>query len=211
MNFDNSYRFHDISGEKLWKSDINNFDERIDNNDKSGNIPDAHSFNPDQRIQLPDNVETRDKDSEIVSEKQPIEYRRTTNESLEGDRHPITGVEFKRKIVEYSDGRRIEGVFAAFESKVDMQLPPELYKSSFLDQKNYLGERMQEMVKDPNYIEELKSKFTDEEIEEFKQGIIPEGYVWHHNEEEGKMQLVDAEIHEKTGHTGGMSLWGRGY
>ena len=36
-------------------------------------------------------------------------------------------------------------------------------------------------------------------------------YVWHHNEKEGLMQLVDANIHAKTGHDGGMKFWGAGH
>ncbi len=35
----------------------------------------------------------------------------------------------------------------------------------------------------------------------------PRGYVWHHNEKYGVMQLVDSTVHLKTGHTGGFNLW----
>jgi RHS repeat-associated protein len=34
----------------------------------------------------------------------------------------------------------------------------------------------------------------------------PEGYIWHHNQDTGRMQLIDRKIHEKTGHTGGFSI-----
>ncbi len=37
--------------------------------------------------------------------------------------------------------------------------------------------------------------------------FTPEGYVWHHHQDFGKMQLVDEKIHKQTGHTGGFSLW----
>ena len=36
------------------------------------------------------------------------------------------------------------------------------------------------------------------------------GYTWHHNQEEGVLQLVDKNVHEQTGHTGGRSIWGGG-
>ena len=43
----------------------------------------------------------------------------------------------------------------------------------------------------------------------------PSGYVWHHNEETGKMQLVKVEDHDRTqggaAHTGGKALWGGSY
>ncbi|MDX2248301.1 MAG: HNH endonuclease [Bacteroidia bacterium] len=35
----------------------------------------------------------------------------------------------------------------------------------------------------------------------------PEGYTWHHHHDYGRMQLVEDEVHSKTGHTGGFSLW----
>jgi len=31
----------------------------------------------------------------------------------------------------------------------------------------------------------------------------PEGYTWHHHQDRGLMQLVDTEVHAKTGHNGG--------
>lgn len=34
----------------------------------------------------------------------------------------------------------------------------------------------------------------------------PEGYTWHHHQDEGRMQLVERRVHSKTGHTGGASL-----
>ena len=44
-------------------------------------------------------------------------------------------------------------------------------------------------------------------------GKTPKGYQWHHNEEQGKMQLVKIEDHDKrrggAAHTGGNVLWGK--
>jgi filamentous hemagglutinin len=33
----------------------------------------------------------------------------------------------------------------------------------------------------------------------------PEGYIWHHVEDEGTMMLVPRELHQSVGHTGGMA------
>jgi len=33
------------------------------------------------------------------------------------------------------------------------------------------------------------------------------GYTWHHHQERGRMQLVPTDIHDETGHTGGMKMW----
>ena len=66
-------------------------------------------------------------------------------------------------------------------------------------------------MKDP----ELASKFTNEQYDIILGGGTLEGYVWHHNEEYGKMQLVKTEEHDCTqggaAHTGGKALWGGGY
>ncbi len=56
----------------------------------------------------------------------------------------------------------------------------------------------------------LKSKFDDIQLSQINKGKTPEGFVWHHDAETGKMQLVDRNIHEATGHTGGRTIWGGG-
>ena len=146
-------------------------------------------------------------------ENENVEKIKTLNEHLEGNEHPVTKVPFKRDTVELSDGRYIEGVFPEFESKADLFLPEEEYKESFYNQQKWLNERMSKLV-DPSsseYDESIAEKLTDEQIEDFKEGIMPEGLTWHHHQEEGLMQLVDSKIHESTNHTGGMSIWGRGH
>ena len=35
----------------------------------------------------------------------------------------------------------------------------------------------------------------------------PKGWVWHHHEDMGRMQLVSQEAHQKCGHTGGAKIW----
>lgn len=37
----------------------------------------------------------------------------------------------------------------------------------------------------------------------------PDGYTWHHHQDLGRMQLVETEIHKKTGHTGGHSIYSK--
>ncbi|GIN87860.1 hypothetical protein J6TS2_42460 [Heyndrickxia sporothermodurans] len=38
------------------------------------------------------------------------------------------------------------------------------------------------------------------------QGLTPEGYIWHHHQDRGILQLIDKEVHNKTGHTGGRAI-----
>lgn len=137
------------------------------------------------------------------------EYIKTRNAHLAGDVHPKTGVPFVNKKVEYSDGRLIEGVFAQFDSKIDIQLPESLYKVKFSKQQEHLLEELQKMAQKQDA--SILEKFSKDEIDDILEGVLPEGYTWHHNEQEGLMQLVDSAVHAVTGHDGGMSLWGIGY
>ena len=132
---------------------------------------------------------------------------KTINQDLAGKVHPITGVPFETKKLKYSDGRKIEAVFPVFESTANIKLPRKLWKASFNDQKKWLMKKLKKQVKRGM----LDDKLTKEEREAILKGIIPEGYTWHHSEKEGLVQLVDSAKHDKTAHTGGMSLWGEGY
>ena len=86
-----------------------------------------------------------------------------------------------------------------------------MYKESDFKQfKECNKQLLAEIEKNP----ELKSKFSEEQIEQIKEGTVdgsaPDGYVWHHSEDTGKIQLVDFEIHAITRHTGGRYVWGGG-
>jgi hypothetical protein len=129
------------------------------------------------------------------------------NESLEGNRHPITGIEFEKKEVELPDGTRIEGVFPKFESLYDAKLDESQYEESDAKHFKEANSQLKDAIEnDP----EIRGQFTDEQIEQIEAGDTPEGYVWHHSEEAGTLQLVDSTIHAQTGHTGGRSIWGGG-
>lgn len=128
------------------------------------------------------------------------------NESLEGDCHPITGVPFERVQIDIN-GEIVEGVFPQFESQYTVELPEELYEASNKEQFNYANDKLSEAVK--NNLE-LKENFNSEQLEQTNNGDRPDGYVWHHAEKPGELQLIDKDIHDKTGHTGGQVVWGGG-
>lgn len=116
------------------------------------------------------------------------------------------GVPYERRTIEIN-GVKIEGVFPKFESAFDTELDSDNYKSN-----SYAKEcnaKLKEAIEnDP----ELRKKFTEEQLKDIEEGRTPTGYVWHHNEEPGKMQLVKREDHDRViggaAHTGGNSLWG---
>ena len=132
---------------------------------------------------------------------------RTRNEGLEGQNHPVTNIPFKEKAVLTDIGEEVIGVFPEFDSVFDTQLSENLYKASDCNQFSECNKQLKEAIESDV---ELAKLFDEEQLEQINDGYTPDGYTWHHNEEIGKMQLVDSEIHVKTGHTGGRSIWGGG-
>ena len=65
-----------------------------------------------------------------------------------------------------------------------------------------------ELKKDIGSSVRIKAKFSRKQIKEIHQGNTPSGYTWHHHQDAGVLQLVDEEIHAKTSHIGGYSIWG---
>lgn len=54
----------------------------------------------------------------------------------------------------------------------------------------------------------LKKNFRNSEIELLSKGETPNSFTWHHHQDSGVMQLVKSDIHAKTPHIGGYSIWG---
>ncbi len=149
-------------------------------------------------------IDTGIEDEEPAETK--AEHIQCRNENLDGKEHPETGVPFERKQIEV-DGKQYEVVVPQFESKYDAQLPEDKLKST--DREQFVecnAQLKEEVVRN----KELRDQFDDEQIEQIENGDTPDGYTWHHDADVGKMQLVDTEIHQKTGHTGGRSIWGGG-
>lgn len=147
-------------------------------------------------------------DSEYeIPEESSANYIDCRNKSCEGKLHPITGVEFIGKEIETPDGIISEGVFPVFESAFDAQLDESQYSQSDARHFKEANSQLKEAIEnDPD----LRDKFTSEELEQIEFSDTPDGYVWHHSEESGTLQLVDSTIHAQTGHTGGRSIWGGG-
>ena len=196
--------------------DINSFKE-VMNNETGTWLPEFEQ-DPDKGLKLEDGdqmwsdlgddipVFHEPDEREVPVQKQSYEII-TRNESLEGDVHPVTGVPFEKKTVQDADGNEVTGVFPVFESKFDAQLPEDLLQET--DSKQF-GECNRQLKEATESDPELAEKFTPEQLEQIQNGDTPDGYTWHHNEENGKMQLVDSDTHAHTGHTGGRAIWGGG-
>ncbi|MBF8982603.1 HNH endonuclease [Lutibacter sp. B2] len=134
-------------------------------------------------------------------------YEECRNEELKGEKHPLTSIDFERKMIELPNGREIIGVFPEFDTSFEMKIDEVLYQESDKKQFDIANEKLKQTVEKDA---ELRNKFTEEQIEQILEGETPDGYTWHHSEESGVMQLVDSQIHAKTGHTGGRFIWGGG-
>lgn len=195
-------RFSEINNSSLETSknnggfDVDRRAEVPEKRDAKGN----EGFDIDKRAEVQSN-------GDYINKSNDVEYLKTVNEDLEGKTHPETGVPYARKIVE-ADGKKIEGVFPEFDSKFDTKLPPEMYKATDEKQFKYCTEKLAEQIKNNP---ELEKQFTQRQIEQIMSGDPRiSGLTWHHNETPGKMQLVNAETHTASGHTGGKSIWGGG-
>lgn len=131
----------------------------------------------------------------------------TINEGLEGSVHPETGVPYDAQTIEMPDGETIEGVFPDFTAVYSDEIPQELYLESDFEQFAYLNNELAADIEaDPS----LAAQFDSNQLAQILSGETPDGYVWHHTEIPGQMELVDEEIHARSGHTGGRALWGGG-
>ncbi|MDD2507559.1 MAG: HNH endonuclease [Aliarcobacter skirrowii] len=164
-------------------------------------------MSPNELLKSSENFGISGDKSEINNIEQEVEDGskkiKTRNEDLEGREHPVTGVPYEKDTLR--DGR--EGVFPKFPSIAEVQLPEELYQETDAKQFRACNEDLKEQIKNNP---ELRAKFTPEQIEQIENGRTPSGYTWHHHQQDGKMQLVETEVHDKSGHTGGKVLWGGG-
>lgn len=175
----------------------NTFVDKLTTDEVETNSPTSNSEN------LTDTTDV----NRIETEEDSPRTIKTINDSLVGQNHPETGVLYVEKEVVTDTGEKIKGVFPQFDSKIDIQLPEDMEqapdRTQFAECNKQLAERV---AKDP----ELRAQFTENQLADIEDGYTPEGYTWHHNEEKGKMQLVDSDIHSQTRHTGGRNIWGGG-
>lgn len=130
------------------------------------------------------------------------------NAGLEGDVHPVTGVPFEMNTIEH-DGQVIQDVFPIFSSAYDVTLPESTYLASDHAHFSFANAQLlQSLQVDPALASEMG--LTHADIIALENGTTPEGFVWHHHEEPGKLQLVTEAEHNATAHTGGRFIWGGG-
>ncbi|MBY0121976.1 HNH endonuclease [Bacillus sp. S/N-304-OC-R1] len=133
----------------------------------------------------------------------------TRNSHLNGLEHSETGVPFEQKMIELPNGDHQIGTFPVFQSQFSVVLAEELYYESDHTHFSIANETLYQSIQEnPSLARELG--LSSQDIRGLENGVTPDGYVWHHNEQPGVLQLVDEDIHQNTGHTGGREIWGGG-
>ena len=150
---------------------------------------------------------TKNEPGGLEDNKDSVRKIKTINDALSGQKHPETEVPYMEKEVVTDTGEKVVGVFPQFESVFDAKLPEDMQMATDREQFAECNKQLKEYCdKHPD----RKSFFNERQLEDINEGRTPYGYTWHHNEEVGKMQLVDYDVHEQTRHTGGRSIWGGG-
>ena len=216
LNHDNEENSE--NSEKSEKSEDNS-DSILDNdapnsNNDAANEVNTTEYNEDGTRELTEDEKQAIKDKfgwsdekikKCTIDKDGVIHYKTDRCDLEG-KTSENGVPYERRRI-VINGVVIEGVFPKFDSLFDTELAPDNLKTKAYA-KECNAALKEAIANDP----ELRSKFTPEQLKDIEEGRTPTGYVWHHNEEPGKMQLVKREDHDRAiggaAHTGGNSLWG---
>ena len=113
------------------------------------------------------------------------------NSKLAGQNHPVTDIPYNRKS------------YPVFNSKEDVILPDNLRGHAVSDtaQFKYATKQLKGAIeKDP----QMADIFTPRQLEDIRQeNPYIDGLTWHHHEDGIRLQLVDRNIHAKSGHDGG--------
>jgi filamentous hemagglutinin len=118
------------------------------------------------------------------------------NVKLAGQRHPETGIVFDQR------GFPIFDKVAKVDTRIGRELSclekPNLHKR---EATRNLRDLIDRGGMDP-------SGFNGEQLIAIQKGkeTIP-GFIWHHHQDTGRMQLIPEKIHGMVGHIGGMSMW----
>lgn len=108
-------------------------------------------------------------------------------------KHPITKVQYDSK------------GFPKFKVYYTVKLKKKYYKES-RERHFYMANRI--LDNELNYDKDFKAKFSKSQLKKITSSQTPTGYTWHHHQDAGVLQLVNEEIHAKTYHIGGYTIWG---
>jgi hypothetical protein len=117
---------------------------------------------------------------------------------MAGQRHPVTGIVYDVK------GNPIFDPVAVFDARLSSDVA-------------LLGKARMHKIESTKQLAAtlegnpaLKAKFNEAQLSDITKGKESiNGYIWHHHQDIGRMQLIPRKTHVETGHIG-ESLWTRG-
>jgi hypothetical protein len=92
-----------------------------------------------------------------------------------------------------------------FDSTFQIRIPEDMYLESDNVHQGLLLGKLQESVDKGDHFD-----FSTNQLAQISNGQIPDGYVCHHHQSPGVLQLVSEETHQAHHHVGGRQLWGGG-
>lgn len=107
------------------------------------------------------------------------------------------------------NGDVFEGNSPVFDSPFSVNLVEEMYLESDKVQFHIANDTLYQSIQENPSLAKVLD-LSPSEVQALQHNITPEGYVWHHNQQPGVLQLVDEETHQHTHHIGGRELWGGG-
>lgn len=148
--------------------------------------------------------------SDVVSVKDAshVDSIQSINELYEGTVHPVTGVAFERTELLVGE-QTISDVFPVFEAAFTAHLEPTQYELPDAEHYAIANAQLYDAIKQDGAIGDIIG-LSAEDKAALKDGQTPAGYTWHHHEQPGTLQLVNAQIHAQTEHIGGRVIWGGG-
>jgi hypothetical protein len=119
------------------------------------------------------------------------------NVRLAGQRHPETGIVFDTR------GFPIFDDVALYDTRLNIT---EFRSVSYRSQMRMATRDLRSQIENNP---QLRSRFSPDQLQAIQSGQanIPR-LTWHHHQDSGRMQLVDRDIHNRTGHVGGEAISG---
>lgn len=144
---------------------------------------------------------------ECVQDKNGLVYLKDKQVRLDSAEKSKLAVPYIQKKLDVN-GVSVIGNFPVFNSKFECVLPEgKIVATDFIQMKECTIQLQEAIKNNPK----LAKKFTPQQLEQIRRGNPKiSGYTWHHSEEKGKMQLVDAGQHSENKHIGGNAIWGAG-
>ena len=117
--------------------------------------------------------------------------------SLAGQRHPATGIVYDNR------GFPIFDDVAFYDTRLNIN---EFRSVSYQSQMRMATRDLRDQL---NNNPQLRSRFEPDQLQAIQSGQanIPR-LTWHHHQDTGRMQLIDRDIHRRTGHVGGEAISG---